>query len=70
MVAENFEFYSSQMAKNALDLSTMVGEIFEFYSSQMAKNAFDLSNLVGEILKFTGLKWLKMHSKNYYIIIY
>ena len=39
MVGENFEIYSSQLAKNALKLSTMVGENFGIYSSQLAKNA-------------------------------
>ena len=34
-----FEIYMSQMAKNALKLSTMVAENFEIYMSQMAKNA-------------------------------
>ena len=32
MVGENFGIYSSQFAKNALKLSTMVGEIFEINS--------------------------------------
>ena len=39
MVEENFEVHSSQMAKNASKLSTMVGENFEIYWSQIAKNA-------------------------------
>ena len=42
----NFEIHSSQMAKNAPKLSTMVGESFEICSSQMAKNAIKLSNRV------------------------
>ena len=37
MVGENFEIYLSQMAKNALKLSTMVGKKFGIYSSQFAK---------------------------------
>ena len=37
MVRENFEIYSSQLAKNVLKLSTMDGENFEIYSSQLAK---------------------------------
>ena len=37
MVRENFEIYSSQVAKNTLKLSTIVGENFEIYSSQLAK---------------------------------
>ena len=41
-----FEIYLSQMAENALKLSTMVGENFEFYYSQMAKNAFKVSPLM------------------------
>jgi hypothetical protein len=36
------------MAKNTLELSTMVGEIFEYYSSQMGKNVLELSTMVGE----------------------
>ena len=48
MVEENFEIYMSQMAKNALKLSTQVGENFEIYMSQMAKNALKLSTMVGE----------------------
>ena len=31
MFGENFVIYFSQIAKNALKLSTMVGEIFEIY---------------------------------------
>ena len=43
-----FEIWSSQIAKNALKLTTMVGEIFEICSSQpqMAKNAFKLSTII------------------------
>ena len=37
---ENFEMYSSQSAKSALKLSTMVGEIFEIYLSERGKSAF------------------------------
>ena len=40
MVGENFEIYSTQLAKNKLKSSTMVGENFEIYSSQLAKNTF------------------------------
>ena len=38
MVGENFEIYSSQLAKNTLKSSTMAGENFEIYSSRLAKN--------------------------------
>ena len=45
MVGENFEIYLSQMAKNALKLSTN----FEIYSSKMSKNALNkLSTMIGE----------------------
>ena len=64
MVGENFEIYLSQMAKNALKLSTMVGENFEIHLSQMAKNALKLSTMVGENFKIylsqmgkNALKW-------------
>ena len=43
-----FEIYSSQLAKNALKLSTTVGENFEIYLSQVFKNAFKLYTMVGE----------------------
>ena len=56
MVGENFEIYLSQMAKNALKLSTMVGENLEIYLSQMAKNALKCPPWLEKILKFTGLK--------------
>ena len=39
MVGENVEIYFSEMAKNALQSSTMVGENFEIYFSKMGKNA-------------------------------
>tara|TARA_B000000460_G_C21401550_1_gene342594 strand:- start:559 stop:714 length:156 start_codon:yes stop_codon:yes gene_type:complete len=39
MHGENFEIYSSQVAKNILKLPTMVGENLGIYSSQLAKNA-------------------------------
>ena len=39
MVGENFEIYTSEMAKNAPKSSTMVRETFEIYTSAMAKNA-------------------------------
>ena len=39
MVGKKIEIYLSQMAENALKLSTMVGENFGIYSSQLAKNA-------------------------------
>ena len=45
---KNFDIDLSQMAKNALKLSTMVGENFEIYLSQIAKNAFKLFTMVGE----------------------
>ena len=35
---ENFEMYSSQLAKSAFKLSTMVGENFEIYLSEMGKS--------------------------------
>ena len=41
MVGENFEIYTSQMARMAFKLSTMVGEIFEIYTSQMARIALN-----------------------------
>ena len=47
-VGEKFEIYSSQMATNALKLSTMVGEKNEIYLSQMVTNAYKLSTMVGE----------------------
>ena len=40
MVGENFEIYTSQMARMGFKLSTMVGENFEIYTSQMARMAF------------------------------
>ena len=40
--------FTSQIAKNAFKLSTMVGENFEIYLSQMAENALKLSTIVGE----------------------
>ena len=46
MVGENFETYSSQMAKNALKLSSVIGDHFEIYLSQVAINALKLSTLV------------------------
>ena len=46
MVGENFEIYLSQIAINALKLSTMVGENFEISLSQIAKNAVKLSTMV------------------------
>ena len=36
MVGENFEIYSSEVAKNTLKLYTMVWENFEIYSFQVA----------------------------------
>ena len=36
---QNFKIYISEMARNALKLSTMVGEIFEICISEMARNA-------------------------------
>jgi hypothetical protein len=39
MVGENFESYISEMARNALKMSTMVGEYFENCISEMARNA-------------------------------
>ena len=51
MVGENFEIYSSQMAENALKLSTMVGENFEIYLSQIAKNALKLSTMVSIFMR-------------------
>ena len=44
----SFKIYTSQIAKNAFKLFTMVGENFEICSSQIAKNAFKLSTMVGE----------------------
>ena len=38
MIGENFGIDSSQLAKNALKLSTMIGENFGIDSSQSAKN--------------------------------
>ncbi len=45
MVGENVESHMSQMAKNALKLSTMVGENLEICWSQMAKNAFKFNSV-------------------------
>ena len=39
MVGENFEICISEMAKNALKLSTMVRENFEICISEMVRNA-------------------------------
>ena len=39
MVGEIFEICISEMARNALKLSTMVGENFEICISEMARNA-------------------------------
>ena len=38
MVGENFESCISEMARNALKMSTMVGENFENCISEMARN--------------------------------
>ena len=48
MVVEFFEIYLSQMAKNALKLSTVVGENFEIYLSEMAIIALKLSIMTSE----------------------
>ena len=42
MVGENFEIYTSAMAKNALKSSTMAGENFKIYTSEMAKNTLKI----------------------------
>ena len=49
MVGENFEIYSSPLAKNTLKFPTMVGVNIGIYSSHhLDKNALKLSNMVGE----------------------
>ena len=47
MVGENFENYTSQMARMAFKLSTMVVENFEIYTTQMSKNAYKLFTVFG-----------------------
>ena len=44
MVGENFEICISEMAKNALKLSTMVGEYFEICIAEMVRNALKTVN--------------------------
>ena len=58
---KSFGIYSSQLAKNALKLSSMVGENFGIYSSQLAKNALKLSTMIGKKLEFTHHNWPKTH---------
>ena len=60
------QIYSSQMAKDAFKLSTMVGENFKIYLSLMAKNAFKLSTMVGEKIEI----YLSQMAKNHGVLHY
>ena len=51
MVGKKFEICSSQIAKNALKLSTIFGGNFEIYLSQIAKNVLKLITMVGKKYK-------------------
>ena len=58
MAGENFEIYCSQMAKNAVNLSTMVGKNRKFTLLKWLRNDIKFF-MVGD--NFENLfKWLKM----------
>ena len=60
MVGENFEIYCSQMAKNALKLSTMVEEnSVKFTALICLKTPLNFPPCLEKIFKFTALKCLK-----------
>ena len=48
MIGENFEICLSEMARNALKLSTMDEQNLEICISEMARNALKLSTMVGK----------------------
>jgi len=65
MVGENFEIYLSQIAKNALKLTTIYGENFEIYLFQIATNALKLSTMIGEIFENLDLEIPKNAMKSH-----
>ena len=58
MVGEKFEICISEMAKNALKLSTMVGEIFEICISEMSRIALKTFFII-EVFKIDTSNWYK-----------
>ena len=67
VVGENFEIYTSEMARMAFKLSTMVGENFEIYTSEMARMAFKLSTIVGKYFgRVRDWKVCKMTFNSFY----
>ena len=61
MAGENFQIYSSQLAKNTFKLSTMVEKQIGSYSSQLVKNTLKLSTMVGENYGIYSFKFAKIH---------
>ena len=57
------EYQSSQIAKIAPTLSTMVGENFKYQSSEIAKIAPKLSTMVGENFKYRSSEIAKIAPK-------